>query len=403
MPGAGQNFHPVTTINMSEQNSQLAVRPRASQQLATLLGMEPNAMLDTIKAQCFKGNPANISNEQLAAFVSIAAEMGVNPLLPGMLYAFPVQGGGIVPMMGPDGVYKKLSEHPDVDGWETTVFPEDVTQPPTHATTKIWRKNRDRPLQYTALLSEWKVPQNPNWNTRARHMLSLRSLKQCARQIIHGVPYDEDERVIMSEVNVTPAAEQPKVDRPAPPPRAKKGAATVAENPAPAAPASKGNVVEAEFTEVAPTPPPTAPTTDPSLHDEVTATLAKSAEQAAKAPAPEAPVARAFIQDGEVITVVAKVEKAEPLQMSLDKDSQPSAELTLSGGFVGVAHHHKSGRVLKVGEDGKPEIELDPMYKPGATFKFTLKGRKFKSGKTFAFVQSVQQEGSSASPAMELE
>jgi hypothetical protein len=397
---------------MSNEN-QLAVRPRASHQLATLLGMEPSAMLDTIKAQCFKGNPANISNEQLAAFVSIAAEMGVNPLLPGMLYAYPIQGGGVVPIMGPDGVYKKLMEHPEVDSWETTVYPEDVTQPPTHAVTKIWRKGRERPLQFTAILSEWKIGSNPNWNTRTRHMLSLRSLKQCARQIIHGIPGDEDDRVIMGEVNVTPATEQPKVDRPAPPPRAKKGAATVAENPPPSAPASKGNVVDAEFTEVPATPPAEVPAkAEIPLSEQVDKVLAKATEQAAAAkvapvatpaPAAEPPVVRAFIQDNETLTVTAKIEKAMPLQMKLDGDSQPSAELTLSGGFVGVAHHHKSGRLLGVKENGEPEVELDPSYKVGATFKFTLKGRKFKSGKTFAFVQSVQQEGSSASPAMELE
>ncbi len=188
-------------------SSQLAVRPRASQQLATLLGMEAGAMLDTIKAQCFKGNPANISNEQLAAFVSIAADMGVNPLLPGMLYAYPVSGGGIVPIMGPDGVFKKLAEHPEVDSWETTVYPEDPLQTPTHAVSKIWRKGRDKPLTKTCILSEWKVNSNPNWNTRQRHMLELRTLKQNARQIIHGIPFDEDERHMMGEINVTPVVD----------------------------------------------------------------------------------------------------------------------------------------------------------------------------------------------------
>lgn len=184
---------------MSE-NTQLAVRPKASQQLAAFIGMDAGVMLDVIRAQCFKGG--TVSNEQLAAFVSIAAEMGVNPLLPGMLYAYPISGGGIVPMMGPDGVYKKLTEHPDVEGWETKVFPEDVNQPPTHAVTCIWRKGRERPITYTAILSEWKIQSNPNWNSRPRHMLGMRSLKQAARQIIHGVPFDEDERVIMGEIDI---------------------------------------------------------------------------------------------------------------------------------------------------------------------------------------------------------
>lgn len=220
-------------------DAQLAVQTdtpaflKASDRLSHALGIPVPEMLSTIKAQCFRGsNPDNISNAQLAAFVSIANEMGVNPFLPGMLYAYPSQGA-IVPMMGPDGVYKKLSEHPEIDSWETTVFPEDVAMPPTHATTKIWRKGRERPLAYTALLSEWKVNTNPNWNSRTRHMLGLRSLKQAARQIIHGIPHDEDERTIMGEINVTPqgaAPAEPVPERPAPRKRSDKGVAAVKEH-----------------------------------------------------------------------------------------------------------------------------------------------------------------------------
>jgi hypothetical protein len=127
----------------------------------------------------------------------VANEMKVNPLLPGMLYAYPNQGG-IVPIMGPDGVFKKLMEHPDVESWDTDVFPEDASAPPTHAITLIRRRSTRSPLKYTAYFAEWKMDSNPNWRTRPRHMLGLRSLKQAARQIIHGIPFDEDERRMMN-------------------------------------------------------------------------------------------------------------------------------------------------------------------------------------------------------------
>ena len=192
---------------MSDQpNTQLATlqpqQPRkASHELASFLGMEPKTMLDVIAGQCFKGGQC--TDLQLAAFVSIAAEMKINPMLPGMLYAYPIQGGGIIPMIGPDGVYKKLVENPDIESWESKVYPEDPTVPPTHAIASIYRKGREKPLTYTAVLSEWKVDSNPNWKTRPRHMLGLRALKHCARQIIHGLPYDEDDRVIMREAIAT--------------------------------------------------------------------------------------------------------------------------------------------------------------------------------------------------------
>ena len=200
---------------MSDTDTSLAVqtRPLATDQLAAFIGMEKLFMLDTIRAQCFRtvdknGQPIEVSDEQVAAFVSIAVEMKVNPLLPGMLYAYPKRGGGVTPIMGPDGVFKKLSEHPAVDGWNVKVFPEDVTLKPTHAVATIYRKGSTHPIEYTALLSEWAVSDNPNWAGKPRHMLGLRALKHAARQVIHGLPYDEDDRRFMeeTELNVTPGA-----------------------------------------------------------------------------------------------------------------------------------------------------------------------------------------------------
>lgn len=362
-------------------DTQLATRPNASQQLAAFIGMERGAMLDTIKAQCFKGNPQNISNEQLAAFVSIAVEMGVNPLLPGMLYAFPTQGGGIVPMMGPDGVYKKLSEHPEIESWETEVFPADVALPPTHATTKIFRRGREKPLSYTALVSEWKVGNNPNWNTRPRHMIGLRSLKQCARQIIHGIPHDEDERVIMGEINVTPAAEPETPARPAAPKRSPKGAAAVQENPKPA-----DKPIEAEIVQ------PKAEVAPP----------AKEAPKAAPAPvvedpAPKAPEPRTSLNDGEVLETTCKVESVQPLMVKSGGDLKASVMATVSGGFNGSVMHIGGGEV--------PEGEKDPVPLPvwQGNVHLTLRGRLNKaSGRMLVMVDKIT-EAQSESPTVSVE
>ncbi len=221
---------------MSDQ-SQLAVsenRPKASQQLAAFLGMDPQAMLSVIKAQCFRTDRP-VTDEQVAAFVVVANEMKLNPLLPGFLYAYPSSSGGIVPMMGPDGVYKKLSDRKDVKHHEVTVYPEDVTLPPTHAIASIYLEGRDKPLTYTAIYAEWKMDKNPVWTQKPRHMLSLRALKQAARQVIHGIPFDEDERKAMEEINVTPqadvASEAQQPTRAEAPPRKRKGANAVDMTP----------------------------------------------------------------------------------------------------------------------------------------------------------------------------
>lgn len=251
----------------------------ASNQLAARIGVEKQHMLATIKAQCFKCDPDRVSDTQLAAFVSIANEMGVNPLLPGMIYAFPDGRGGIVPMMGPDGVMKKLAEMKGVT-YECIVYPEDVTQPPTHATASIYVEGKERPYTYTAVFSEWATS---NWSKKPRHWCWLRALKQCARQVIHGLPFDEEEARAAGMLNVTDtgtdeapaeAVTRPKVSR-------RGGAAAAAASEpavvsqavAQAAPAKKADAttVDAEIVE-----------NEPSAEDMARAEK-EAAESAAKA------------------------------------------------------------------------------------------------------------------------
>lgn len=219
---------------MSKDN-QLAVAEtpfvKASTQLSTMLGIETGMMIDTLKAQCFKGlRPDQVSDMQLAAFVAVAVASRLNPLEPGMLYAYPERNGGITPIIGPDGVFKKLDEHVSqgkLGGYECTVYPEDAAEAPTHASAVIYRKDApDHPAKYTAHMAEWRVESNSNWKVKPRHMLWLRALKQCARQVIHGLPADADEHKLAEMLNVTesnsPASE---VKRDAPPERAPSGVA----------------------------------------------------------------------------------------------------------------------------------------------------------------------------------
>ncbi len=398
---------------MSE--SQVAIaqpKPRASHSLAALMGMEPTAMLDTIKAQCFKGNPANISDAQLAAFVSIAAEMGVNPLLPGMLYAFPVQGGGIVPMMGPDGVYKKLTENPNVESWETVVYPEDVALPPTHAVTRIYRKGVERPLAYTALLSEWKVGANPNWNSRPRHMLSLRSLKQCARMIIHGIPFDEDERSIMQAIDVGPGVPEAAVTRPTPPPRAPraaKGVNAIIDDPKAGAPAEA--VTEVASTPVAPAPAapeppksaPEAPKAEPrTMVTTEGATRTESAPEVAKrvaAPATSVPQPRAFLNDGETMVADCDIKAIATTTIRLpDGLVHPTVQAKVSGDFNGDVYHFDGATVVTPAVEASgagPAIPAvctpNKPWAEGQRLRLTLLGYKNKKGEVKATVQKVEE------------
>jgi hypothetical protein len=260
---------------MTKESTTLAVQEapplvKASTQLATFLGIETGMMLDTIKAQCFKSTtPDKVSDEQLAAFVSVANALRLNPLLSGMLYCYPAKNGGIEPMIGPDGIFTLLANNSDIvkqaDGgpaWYTEQSKEGAEDICTafinHATKGLLKKK--------IYLSEWVVGSNPNWVSRRRHMADVRALKQCARQVIHGIPFDEDERKIAEMVNVTDTANEqaPAPDRPDPatlrkrgrPPSAPKDAIDVPATPA-ETPAATQEPTKAEKPADAPAQPAT--------------------------------------------------------------------------------------------------------------------------------------------------
>lgn len=366
--------------------TQSAALVLASTAVAQRIGMEKGTMLETFKAQCFR-NANNVSDSQLAAFVSIANEMGVNPLLPGMLYAYPTTGGGIVPMMGPDGVYKKLMEHPSVASWKTKVYPEDANVPPTHAETIIYLKGaagaegEPRTIEYTAYFNEWKVGSNPNWNARPRHMLGLRSLKQAARQVIHGLPYDEDDKTIGDLINVTPAADtaagSAAPERPPAKERSKRGVASVAENPAktdtPATDTKGGTsapVIDVPATVVeTPANPPAAE--KPVEQARPTETVKQDVKPAAQVTNSTPAVVQ--LEDGKEVTVEGlSVERfiKKPIN-----GIENSIEAEVKGAFTGKVYH--------LGGAG-------PAWQIENPVTLRILGKKLKSGAIAGMVQSIE-------------
>lgn len=186
-----------TGTQLAKQEQKTGGVRRASEILAEHLGMEPHKMIAVIKAQCFKGTrPEAISDEQLAAYINVANALqtqapNFNPLVSGMLYAFPSKNGGIEPMIGPEGIYALLSSRRDVEGWRTELETDEAGNI-IAATATIYVTGK-RPFIKRCLFREWNVGTNANWNSRPAHMIEWRALKQCARQVIHGIPLDEDE------------------------------------------------------------------------------------------------------------------------------------------------------------------------------------------------------------------
>jgi hypothetical protein len=380
---------------MSTEN-QLAVHApvKASDQLASFLGIDKGMMLETLKAQCFKGKrPDEVSDTQLAAFVSTANVLQVNPLVPGMLYAYPERNGGITPILGPDGVFKKLDEFiasGKLSGFDCEVF-MGTDGKPDRAEAVIYRAEGQKPAKYTAYFSEWSVTSNPNWQARPRHMLWTRAIKQAARQVIHGLPMDADEYEIAQMHNVTNTAseEASAPARPKPPARSPKGAAAVMENAAP-----KPTVIEAEVVAPATTPEPAAkpvvqtPAPAPKPVEPTPEPKTVTPEPASEA-APAQP--RAFLKDGEIIVTQCEVAQVDPMIITATVDGvkgpRPSVQVKLKGGFEGVAYHIGGG--IKDGEAVKPGAG----WVVGASVNVKLRGKMNsnpKVNKVQVFVDDVE-------------
>lgn len=374
---------------MSEQNQLTIAGPKASDQLASFLGIEKSMMLETLKVQCFKGKrPDEVSDAQLAAFVSTANVLQVNPLVPGMLFAFSERNGGITPILGPDGVFKKLDEF--IASGKLSGFECEVTMgadgKPDHATATIHRKEGQVPAKYTAYYSEWAVTSNPNWQSRPRHMLWVRAIKQAARQVIHGLPMDSDEYEISQMQNVTPEA-APTPERPAPPKRAARGAAAVKENARATAPEV---VVERE--PEAPAQPEPAP--EPAKAVEVAPDPKPAPAAPEPAKIPDKPALKGTLAEGEIYDAVCKVKEIAGFVAVVAGVRQGSVRATVQGEFFGTVFHIGAGKIVsEARKDGDKDIPAVVVaiapWSVGAELRLRLKGEN-RTGRIVAVVVSAE-------------
>lgn len=192
-------------------NAIVEIRPKSVLlDMSNRYGMEPAAFEATVRATCMKPDKAGKvpSREEFAAFLLVAKEYNLNPLLR-EIYAFPAKGGGIVPIVSVDGWVNLINSQQALDGIEFEIEHDD-SKALVSITCRIYRKDRSRPIEVTEYLSECIRNTEP-WAMKHR-MLRHKALIQCARYAFGfaGI-YDEDEGEKIAGIrNITP-------DRPVPP------------------------------------------------------------------------------------------------------------------------------------------------------------------------------------------
>lgn len=211
--------------------------------MATRYGMEPAAFEATLRATVV---PPATSPEQFAAFLLVAREYNLNPILK-EIYAFPTRGGGIQPIVSVDGWSNLVNSHPQCDGFD---FEDHIDSAGAlvSITCRIYRKDRKHPIVATEYMAECRR-QTDTWRQWPRRMLRHKALIQAARYAfgLSGIA-DPDEAA---------RANEPMVDVSPEPPRRITGADLIAQ--AGNAPVTDAEIVDAPPPAPIPPEPPAEP------------------------------------------------------------------------------------------------------------------------------------------------
>jgi len=156
--------------------------------MAAKYEMEPNAFADAVRKTAM---PSTATNEEFAAFLMVAKEYRLNPLLH-EIHAFPKRGGGITPVVSIDGWISLVNQHPAMNGMEFD-YHENKNNQLVACTCRLYRKDRDRAIEVTEYLVECFRNTEP-WKIAPKRMLRHKALIQAARYAFgfSGI-YDDDE------------------------------------------------------------------------------------------------------------------------------------------------------------------------------------------------------------------
>ncbi|WP_336288759.1 phage recombination protein Bet [Bartonella sp. CB60] len=164
--------------------------------MAQKYGFSHDEFRKTIIKTCINHN---FSDEEFAAFISVANSYGLNPLTK-EIYALPKRGGGIIPVVSIDGWIKIIKLNPNFDGM---TFQDQLDNNGNLVAIKcaIRLKAIKDPIEVTEYLSECKQ-KTDTWQKYPARMLRHKATIQCARYAFgfSGI-YEEDEAARINGAN----------------------------------------------------------------------------------------------------------------------------------------------------------------------------------------------------------
>lgn len=168
--------------------------PKASplQIMGDRFNIEPAKLIEVLKGTVIKATDKHTpTNEEVAAFVMVANQYGLNPFTR-EIHAFADPRRGVVPIVGIDGWARIVNEEPRFDGCEFD-YQVDEKGKPIATTCTMHVKGRSHPVSVTEFFAECFRPTEP-WKGMPNRMLRHKAFMQAARIAfsLSGL-FDEDE------------------------------------------------------------------------------------------------------------------------------------------------------------------------------------------------------------------
>ena len=160
---------------MSEETAMVEVKPKSlTEIMAAEVNLDREVYVKTIKKTVM---PNGVTDEDVAAFLVLARDLGLNPLSD-ETHAFPSKGG-VKLMVGVDGWVSLAQRNKNFDGWEhEDKFDEKGNL--VSVTAIIRRRDHSAPTKITEYMDECKRNTEP-WKQFPKRMLRHKAFSQGVR------------------------------------------------------------------------------------------------------------------------------------------------------------------------------------------------------------------------------
>lgn len=147
------------------------------EQMSRQIGVDAMMLLHTVKTML----PASASMATLMTCVSVASDLGLNPMTK-QIYFMPTKGGAIQPIVSVDGWIAIANRHDDFDGWGEFVpkFADDG-KTLVSMTGTMHHKTREKPTVITEYFEECSKGGGPVWKSHPMRMMRNRTINQLVR------------------------------------------------------------------------------------------------------------------------------------------------------------------------------------------------------------------------------